>query len=355
MNRVVRSLLVSTSVMVFSSSLTLRADQAAKPMVPMAVNKMSVLSNMPLDDVRDEHRNDVAAIRDAGHERDQSKISHIIEVLTKPPRFNYVYTGLHTLAQMGATEALPTVDLYVNDPSGYVSNYAVAAKARLLAESTANRMKEVKQAPAAKVARFYKELGLTPADLNAALLAFNHPELTVSAESRNWSSNQPPLTPIGVYAMRELADMAYDGPYQDYASLPGFAQVNFQDDYPAALKMRLAPLSREQRLHTLIEELANKKVLRMENYYEIQLAVNEGKAASRLAAQKLQEMGLHHEQYASVGFCCLFGMIAAVGDKEQAPVVERFLHATYPEVGSYAKQNYRDIVNGVRSNYYGGY
>jgi hypothetical protein len=353
MNRGIGFLLAAGCMLMFASRLTLMADQASKPMVPMAMNKMSLLNNVSRA-LRDEDRNDVAAIRDAGHGRDQFQIPHIVEVLSKPPHFNYVYTGLHALAQMGAIEALSTVDLYVNDPSGYVSNYAVVAKARLLAESNANSMTDAKQVPAAKVARFYKELGLTSADLNAALLAFNHPELTASAKGP-WTTGLPPLTPIGVYAMRELADMAYDGPYQDYISLPEVARVNFKDDYPSALKMRLAPLSREQRLHTLIEELANKKTLRMDDYYERQLAINEGKAASRLAAQKLQEMGNHHEQYASGGFSCLFGIIEAVGDKEQAPVVESFLNVTYPAVSHYAHQSYRDIKNSVRSDYKHGY
>lgn len=296
-------------------------------------------------------------IVESGNIQDRSQITPIIHILQKPTRTSHAEAGLHALARMGAVEGLPIIQEYIESDTSGIGRYARVAKARLLAESSASSVTGGNQSAAAKIGRFYRELNMNAVDLNVALTAFQAPAEQVGNDGRIYRqfTTSMPLPPVGVYAMREIADIVYHGQHKDYFGLPQVTDVNFQDDYPSALKMRLAPLPHDERLHTLINELANKKTLVPNDDYELQLAINEGKPAAELAAQKLLEMERQHEQYTSAGFGALFNVLNGVGDQQQAPVLARFIHVPYPYVGHDAEQSYHNLMEGYRGEYKTGY
>lgn len=339
----------------------LNADQVAQQPSGGSTSQMSgAIRYKYSGHVDREDLNPIAGLAEAGRRGDRSQIPSIIRILSAPPHPVYVFNGLHALARLGATEALPVFDAYIpqtimQNADTDISNFAIAARARLLAESEARGINDPKARAAVKVKRFYSELSLTSAALNAAPLTYTKPQYVNVFNSRE---NQPqgtrilqngqPITSIATYTLRELSDMVYQDGYKDYAALPDVARVDFSRDYPSALKIRLASLPHPQRLSTIIEELANKKFLRSEDSYEIQLAIAEGVPAGRAAASKLKEMDKRRDQYTSPGFSALFGVLDGVGDKEQRPVIEYFMHDANRSVAHFAKNVFFDVRDGIK-------
>lgn len=291
----------------------------------------------------------LAKIRVAGLRQDRSQIPDIIATLNKPPHGVFMTAAMQALARMGATEGLDAVEkripasltpkqLSMTDPRAIeVINYARVARARLLAESAAKPIVGKDAQAAAKIARFYAELKLTPADLNAAV-----PPL----------DQKPALgfinTPLEVYAMREIADMVYHGSYASFAALPGVAQVHFSQYGPAALKMRLAALSQSQRMNTMIEELAKTSIETSDEPYETQLLADEGFPATQAVAAKLHEIDKRRDEYSSHGFAALFNVLRGIGDQGQTGLISQFQHDTDGVVANYANQVYYDVRDGRR-------
>lgn len=300
--------------------------------------------------------NQIDDFQQAGFHRDRSLVPAMILALKNPPHIGYTYSTIHALAQIGDTEALPVVESYAQDErtdaeaGDDLRNFSKAARARLLAENEAQSITDSKAASTAKVRRFYQELGMTPADLNDALVAY-YPPLVPRAPSQgrhsfvSLPSDSAPSHPVGVYAVRELADMMYHGDYKDAGSLPEVSQVNFASDYPAALKMRLAALPSSVRLNIMLQELSQKTVLTHWDDYEIQLASNEGLTASHAAARLLREMEAHPEQYQEPGFMALVWVMWGTGDQEQAPFVRHLLEKRLIHTGNLPIW---DLTNGVK-------
>ena len=174
-------------------------------------------------------------MRRAGLQFDRSQIqtlTGIVQEKPTPSRF-LMETTLHSLARMGATDALPAVDALIQGGGGTGGNDAVdpnvvnaarAARARSVAEAAYPDAGAAGQMQA-KLARFYAELGETPASLNAAMLAY------MNGPAKNVGPGISPKYPVELYALRELADMAYSSPQRNFTSaLPGMVDVDFALD-----------------------------------------------------------------------------------------------------------------------------
>ena len=302
--------------------------------------------------MRQDESNVIANFRQAGLSKDHSQIDQMVEIIRtwKPTERSYVYTTMHSLAQLGADKSLPLINIYaeksVMEP-GYdpdLSNFSIAARARLIAESSTLNIVDSKARAFAKIRRFYQELNLTPNGLNSSLVVYN------SRPRGSMSGNSP--HPVGVYAVRELADMVYQGSYTDYSSLPQVTGIDFNSDYPSALKIRLAPLTKSERLSTLIQELSHRTVGINERNYDLQLAINEGTSASNAAAAELKIMDNHRIQYNQVthhsGFVSMFYIIAGVGDQSQIPIIEHYLTDQDHWVRHYAEIADRSLSKGIK-------
>ena len=282
--------------------------------------------------LKDEDSNRIETFRLAALRNDRSLLPSMIQAIGNPSHKGYTYSTIHALAQLGATDALPVIEEYVQDRTDAdLSNFSKVSKARLVAKSVSETAFKSKQSTN-KILRFYKELGMTPIEMNADLAAYQI-SLNPNFKNAQGEGNRfsivadavPPPHPVGVYAVRDLADMVYHGDYNTCISLPEVAQIDFTRDYPSALKMRLAALPSEQRLSVMLQELSHKKNLNHWDNYEIQLASNEGLTASNAAAALLKIMETTPNQYSDVGFTALVRVIWGTGDSTKVDLVKHLL------------------------------
>lgn len=290
----------------------------------------------------------------AGLSGDTTQISAIIDLLSQPLHPAKHETAMLALARLGAVQALPQFDdvMKAKDVPD-VTAFALTARARLVAE---NQAASVSRGPsrAAKVARFYQELNLSPQDLNRALADYQQNykgKLHVTV---------PTATVVGQDAVEQLADMVYHDRFasaSDYASLSGIAAVNFSAEPPAALKMRLAPLSQQERITTMIHDLTHRtqKVWSPLDNDEVQLLDDEGQAASRAVAVQLTSMEQNRSQYPSETFEPLFSVLHNIGDKEQTSLVAHFKNDPDPKIADDANFAFGTVSEGIGTQLVYGY
>ena len=293
-------------LLVLTVFLLLAGTVCAEPIHPSAANFTSV-------------RNDwLARMRQAGLRGDRSQIHYMVEAFQNPPgedsdvSYAIRLSLLRPLAQLGATEALPALeDVIQSDPKKPLpgQTYAdlwenqeiiassKAVKARILAQSATQGMTDGKARAAALVRQFYQELGHTPDTLNAAVAAYEAQNKRHLQASRLDPDVLDNAVPVELCAVRELADMAYHDRYRGFTSLPDVARVDFAQDAGAALKVRLAPLSRGQRVAALVEEISQEKIGDGQVVRRAQLLVDEGPSALPVIAAKQQDFKAHREQY----------------------------------------------------------
>lgn len=301
----------------------------------------------------------LAVMRAAGLRGDRSQLSIMRNIIKNPypnNRKGYlppadqlsVITALHTLTRLGVTEAVPDISQLIAENTGYpgVVNYARVQEARLLARSGTRSIADSRVRSAAAINKFYSVLGLSPDDLNTGTKRYQRQLLT---EPQGAGNGTP--CPVEVYAMRDLADMAYQGQMQDFGSLPGVSQIDFSIDYPSALKVRLAPLSKEARVKALIGSLVGTQVLGQDEDYNMQLLADEGLVASQAIAAQLDEMSKHRNQYREINFSALFRVLSAIGDQEQSPVVAQFMHDPDVNVRQDAELISHNLQSGLTSIY----
>ena len=299
-----------------------------------------------------EDENHAIQAQQAGLAGDTSQIPAITALLRQPVQPALHETALMALARLGAASALPLFDALIqNKDNPDVAAFAVAARARLAAESAAQSFSPGPSQAANKVTRFYQELNLSPQDLNAAVANYQQNSRQRPAISL------PFATSVGEEAVVQLADMIYHDGSENYASLPGVSAVNFAADPPSALKMRLASLSKEERIATMIFDLTHKisPVWTPLDNDEVQLLTDEGQPASRAAAAQLVVMEQNRQSYKSTAFGAMFSVIANVGDRDQAPLVKHFKADPDPIVAEYADRLYDSIAKGHESRVVHGY
>ena len=259
----------------------------------------------------------VAVLRNAGLRGERAQVPALLAELKKPSSPRAVYIVARALAQIGAVEALPAVEAAIqNGEDGDMRAFTRMARARLLAEASAREFADPAKRAEARLNRFLRELTLDVGDLNAAKKSLDQVgRITATHGAR----------PVNFYALREVADMIYQGRDLALGAHAKSLGINFDQDYPAALKVRLAPLSDEERVRWLVDDFSRARVLDDERYYEIQLAANVGLPASRAAAVKLREIQRDRTRYEYGAVSGLMQVIRCVGDQSGASVIADFL------------------------------
>ncbi|MGI4791419.1 MAG: hypothetical protein ACRYFS_21535 [Janthinobacterium lividum] len=313
-------------------SLLLMATGVLSCLLPIAQAQ-----GLPRPDVRGGNAQRLTDITAAGLNHDMSQTNAIVLVLTNPPHPDFKKAALLALARLGAVEAEPTINSVIAGNDIDTSNYAKAALARLIAENTGQGQSE-SVAATAKIAALLQASGLTVTEIN----------MTVANHYKNGGGSDGPQ-PIEIYALREVADMIYQDTNMDFTKVPAVSQLKFEQDYPALLKIKLSSLATNERIETIISDLADKKTLTTKDYYEMQLGVNYGLPASQAAAAQLHKMSTAGIQYSPQGFTALLQILHGVGDKDQAALFSSLMASENLE------WMYPDIKNGIPHQITPGY
>lgn len=254
--------------------------------------------------------------------------------------FVYVETALRAAVRLHAVELLPKIERIIASPNSDASALARVVKARLLADEATQNRASPKQEAAAKIADFYAELGLAPTELNTALHRYATQELDVRGQPVLMTDWVKP-TPVGVYALREIANIVYQNGPEGYLSLPSVRALDFKADGGSALKIEFARPTRAERVAALIDHLAQgQPALSLpgmtpegQESYITQLAVEEGPAAAQSAVDKIQQMEAHPEQYQEHNFYNLIDIVRDAGDEQQGARLDK-VHDTRQKIAS---------------------
>lgn len=257
------------------------------------------------------------ATRRAGRQADGRQVTRLTKALRDGSYLasdpNAVATLL-ALSQIGSADALPAIDALLaqeqkkTTPDSDAVNAALVARARILAQQGTETI------PGGLVLRrFYAALQQTPEQINAGVAGY------VLARSKLVSDLRVD-PPLGVYALRTVADMAYQRRGTDFVQSPEATALNFAADPRSELKVRLAPLSDPERAAWLVETLSHSRVVADQEYYEIQLAGDLGAIVEPLAAAKVQQMRNGQEKSPSAAYSALFGVLCLSGEVGRAIV-----------------------------------
>jgi hypothetical protein len=280
----------------------------------------------------------LVSVRESGRHRDTKAIPDLIAVLTEQPPVNtdLALTAIHSLAQLGAEEALPDIDTFMANqkipgtsfPDVDTVNYIKAARARLVAEASVSDLKKEPQKTNAKVVRLCQELGLSVVGINK-VAAINKVQQTP------W--NHPPI-PVEVYAMREIADIVYHSPIADLKGIPIAGSLELKSDYPSQLKIQLVGLSEAKRIDWLINDLSHKKALTEKEDYEFQLTKEFGTSAGKATLELLTRMDNHRDEYKGqeAGFLAMIHILYTLS-YQTSQVQEHFQNDPDPSISEAAR------------------
>lgn len=282
----------------------------------------------PLDDDFSPIRSQVLEVyHQAGVSGDRSRIPEMIHILQTHNSGDVQMTLLLALARLGANDALPAFDAVIQNKRAptpvMLSNFAQAARARLLAET--------EPTPHAQAERFFKELGETPDQLSEAIRAYNE----------SMTGSKPIAYPLrDIDAEDELADLIYHGHAQELLADPLIAQVDFNRWDSTRVKIEMARLTPDQQRQALIDRLAHTKLWYDDQWDEAQLLLDLGHAqAAQLAVAKLQEMDSDSKSYAPEGFRSLFNVLyTAEGSTHQSPAWDHFRSHSDPKIKNAANR-----------------
>jgi hypothetical protein len=154
--------------------------------------------------------------------------------------------------------------------------------------------------------------------------------------------------PFEVQVLRQAAEIAVDAYQRGVKDAFKIVGLNFSLDYVAQLKVRLAQMSKEQRISWLVDILSKKQVARMEEDYLMQALADEGEEASKAIIAKLKEIKLNRDKYHYVSFMLLFRTLTCIGDPDAIPVIQSF--SNEPDwLGYYAEQAIKIMKEGRRT------
>lgn len=281
------------------------------------------------------------ATRRAGRQEDVQQTGRLTKALRDGSYLasdpNAVATML-ALSQIGSADALPTINTFLEQeqkkitPDSDAVNAALVARARIIAQQGTETI------PGGLVLRrFYAALQQTPEQINADVANY------VKACSKPVSDLRVD-PPLGVYALRTVADMAYQRRGSDLMQFPEATALNFAADPRSALKVRLAPLSDRERAAWLVETLSHSKAVSTQENYEIQLAGDLGDIVEPLAAAKVQDMSINREKYHVAAFYALFGVLYLSGEPG-AVVVKPYLKDKDPIIADAARHGAAGTFN----------
>jgi len=285
-----------------------------------------------------EEENLFAEIRDIGIKRDLSRIDKVRHALLENHPAILIAASL-ALGRLGTKEAIDDLHaLQARLASGSeVQPFIALALARIEAERDYPNVTDENQLQR-KMKRFLQAAKVSVSQIHKGALWYTE-QLKVKRYGR---------APFEVQVLRQAAEIAVDAYQRGVKDAFKIVGLNFSLDYVAQLKVRLAQMSKEQRISWLVDILSKKRVARMEEDYLMQALADEGEEASKAIIAKLKEMKLNRDKYHYVGFMLLFRTLTCIGDPDAIPVIQSF--SNEPDwLSYYAEQAIKIMKEGRRT------
>jgi hypothetical protein len=281
----------------------------------------------------------IVEVRVARLKRDRTKLSFVRQAL-KGSHPAVLITALLAAGRLGDSEATNQINTlataHLGDTVGELANVMLA---RINTENAIGRATSG-ESLSRKVNHFLSTTKLSKTRIEEAVRAFH---------ARGGAGEQQ--TPFEVYALRQMADFAAEGYEAGVPNAASLAGLDFSLDHAAQLNVRLAPMSKKQRIDWLIESIARKKVMTGEDYYLVRALADEGTEAVEPILAKLRILKSNREGYSYPGIKTLFRVLDGISDKRAIPVVRSFLDDSEQWLRYYARQSLQDLERGYRTPY----
>ena len=252
----------------------------------------------------------LARVRDAALNGDVSRKDDILRCLaSKHPTIRLA--GMHAAALLALPEAdqiLQTIAATSRDD--FTRMMAKVCLSRLRAEVLAAGLTSGSDKAAACLRKFLVEMNLTSETVNSASADY-------SANSRTRS-----FPPTEVWALRQIADMAYRGEYGDYSRIPDFTGLHFGSDAWASLVARFAMVPKATRPAALADFIADSAIWGAEAPLAAQLLADAGDTGCQAAADKLKTMLASAKTYPANGWEGLMRVLEARQAMEYEPLLK---------------------------------
>jgi hypothetical protein len=298
---------------------------------------------VPTISADDAHR--MAVTRQDGLSRDQSRVPTVVAMLRNPKHRYDAYTALRALSHLSPVNAVVYTDEFLaatQDERHHT--FLLAVRARVMAQQSASGIADPRIRAQTIVDRMFQELGINPDGATLVARSF-----TESKPLKGYK------VPIEVYAIRELADLAYTDRELLIPEVARSRGIGFEHDYPSLVKEKLAAKSAAERIRLLVDDLSKKSIGRGNACYDYQLLIDIGADAGQAVVAKIEAMRKNRQFESEIGFVSLFDVLKGLGDKASASVLESFLSDESPQLRYFALQNHGSLVKGLKYQWRAGY
>ncbi len=293
-----------------------------------------------------EEANLITEVRQAGVQRDHSKLPLVRKAVTDSHAL-VVISAMIAAGRLGDTDSMPQIIAVSRRrlPHNTTTDFADLALARIQVENAVGRASSAVSL-SNKVSKFLGKTRLSGPSLRGAGTAYAR----LSSSGRNLR-----FAPYEVQAIRHVADFVAEASEAGVPDAVTISGISFSVDHAARLKVKLALMPKDQRIEWLTETIARKTNLRGEDYYEVRALADEGTVAVDPLIEKLRTLKQNRAGYSYPGIKTLFRVLGSIGDRRAIPVVESFVGDKDTWLDFYARQELRDLENGLRTPYHVDY
>lgn len=274
-------------------------------------------------------------LREAGLKREKAKLPLIRKVLKEEWHPTILTVALMAAGRLADEESIPAIQSitqrYCDTNVGEVAKAIIA---RIKAEKEVEEVNSPEKLKH-KISTLLKVSKMSKDRIGEAMRAFRKIKWKI-------------YIPSEIHIFRFSADFvseAIKAGIPDAIEIVGF---DFSLDYVAQLKIRLASMSKRERINWLIETIARKRIVRGEDYYLVCALADEGIQAVEPILEKLKILKHYRKDYAYPGIKLLFDTLACIGDKRAIPVICSFVGDEEAWLDYYARQALEYLESGRR-------
>jgi hypothetical protein len=330
------------------------AQTTPAPKAPSALMEPSVLQK----DVREYDRL-LVAIRQAGLKKQRDHIQVVMSALrpgvlqaaqsvptVRRARFYLQAATLLALARIGDPTVLPNLQAVEAHLDPYFKeNLLPVVKARIYAEirvPTPRTRAEWQE----KSTHFLEQAGISLAEASKILEQYYD-------TSQQWPPENLLYAPRAVWALRQLAEMAtdaYANGVKDAFDVFAPIAMHLEKDYALWVRIQLGQRSSQERIHWLVNQLAERGVETSEDRYLMQALADCGAPAIPVIRAKLEERTASPSAK-RVGISLLLKVLAIVEEPSATSLLERFATVADEYIAQEARSCLQRRLSGERATF----